>query len=207
MVRALGLQPYASTYAAMRAHVARQSPEAADEIWWLEHEPVYTLGLRGNRQFLHHVPEALLVQSDRGGEVTWHGPGQLIIYLMLDLQRRGPGIRALVTLLEASVIDLLADHGIVAERESGAPGVYVAGAKVAALGLRVSRGISYHGLSLNVDCDLSAFSHIDPCGHPGRRVTSMHDLGMPGDVAFWGPRLVALLVGHLRVARAGRPSG
>lgn len=198
-VRWLGQVDYRTTLRAMQTQVAERGPQEPDELWVLEHEPVYTLGLRGNRQYLHDVPEHLVVASDRGGEVTWHGPGQLVVYVLLDLKRRGLGVKGLVTQLEQALITVLCAAGIPAEREPGAPGVYVDGAKIASLGLRVSRGCSYHGLALNVDCDLHAFSTIDPCGMPGRRMTRTRDFGRLEPVAVWGERLVEALQQTLAV--------
>jgi len=189
-VRALGLLPYPQVLEAMRAHLRSRTPEDADELWWLEHEAVYTLGQQGARGHVHAPGDTPVVPSDRGGHVTWHGPGQLVLYTLIDLGRRGLGVRDFVTLLEQSVIEALAVEGCVAARRAGAPGVYVGDAKVASLGLRVRRGISYHGLALNVENALTPFAAIDPCGMPGLRVTRTRSLGLVGGVPEWAGRLI-----------------
>jgi lipoyl(octanoyl) transferase len=173
----------------MREFTAARSGETPDEIWILEHPPVYTLG-----QGAEHRPIANgieLVKADRGGEITYHGPGQLVVYTLVDLARRGLKVRQFVGLLEQAVLELLGGRG---ERKPGAPGVYVGGAKVAALGIRVRRGRAYHGLSLNVDMDLSPFAAIDPCGFPGLAVTQLRDLGIAGSVDSVGNRLARVLL-------------
>lgn len=177
-IRHLGIRPYRPVYEAMSAFTAARHADWADEIWVLQHEPVYTLGLGGK---LEHVldPGAIpVVRTDRGGQVTYHGPGQLIIYTLLDLKRRNLTVRTLVSCLEQAVIDCVARTGIEALRVAGAPGVYVAGRKLAALGLRVRRGRSYHGLAVNVDGDLAPFTGINPCGYAGLPVTRLTDLGV-----------------------------
>ena len=161
----------------MREFNQQRSPESVDEIWLLEHPPVYTLGLN-NKSTAPTQTDIEIVKTDRGGQITYHGPGQLIVYTLLDLERLGIGVRDLVELLEASVIELLAQNGITANRKQGAPGVYVEGQKVAALGLRVRRNGSYHGLSLNIDMDLSPFSLIDPCGYRDMEVVDLRGLGV-----------------------------
>lgn len=171
--RRLGLREYAPVVDAMRGFTETRAATTGDEIWLLEHPPVYTLG---RAALLDHVLEAgtiPVVRTDRGGQVTYHGPGQIVVYPLLDLRRRGLGIKHFVHLLEECVIELLAGYRIRAERRPGAPGVYVDGAKIAALGLRVRRGCSYHGVSLNVDMDLAPFARINPCGYPGLRVTQL----------------------------------
>lgn len=149
---------------------------AADEIWLLQHAPVYTLGQAGRAEYLLRENGIPLVRSDRGGQITYHGPGQLVAYLLLDLRRRGMGARALVDKMENAVILLLAEYGIAAESKPGAPGVYVNGAKIAALGLRIRRGRTYHGISFNVKMDLAPFADIAPCGFSGLRVTQLADV-------------------------------
>ena len=186
VVRRLGQVDYASTMNEMRQFTLRRGEATADELWLVEHPPVYTLG-QGAAPVT--VANAIpVVQSDRGGEVTYHGPGQVVLYTLVDLARRGIKVKAFVCLLEQAVIDLI---GARAQRKPGAPGVYVDGAKVAALGIRVTRGRAYHGLSLNVDMDLAPFSAIDPCGFPGLRVTQARDLGLSRDTAEMGERLAA----------------
>src|SRR5262245_34330399 len=173
----------------MREFTSQMGEDTADELWLLEHPPVYTLG-----QGAEHGPVANgipVVKADRGGDITYHGPGQLVVYTLVDLARRGIGVKQFVALLEQAVIELLGGRG---ERKPGAPGVYVGGAKIAALGIRVRQGRAYHGLSLNVDMDLSPFSAIDPCGYPGLAVTQTKDLGIQSDISEIGTRLARLLV-------------
>jgi len=188
-IKRLGRVAYLPTLEAMRAFTARRDESSADELWLLEHPPVYTLG-----QGAEHAPlenGIALVKADRGGDITYHGPGQLVVYTLVDLARRGIRVKQFVALLEQAVIDLLGGRG---ERRAGAPGVYVGGAKIAALGIRVRQGRAYHGLSLNVDMDLSPFSAIDPCGYPGLAVTQTKDLGIESDMSELGTRLARLLV-------------
>lgn len=177
-VRRLGRMEYAPTFAAMQEFTATRTAETTDELWIVEHPPVFTLGQAGKPEHLLRDIGIPLVQIDRGGQVTYHGPGQVVIYLLLDLNRRQLKVRELVRHIEQAVIDLLAAHGVTAERHANAPGVYVAGAKIAALGLRIRRGCSYHGVALNVQMDLSPFAAINPCGYPGLAVTQTHDLGL-----------------------------
>ncbi|BCU07947.1 lipoyl(octanoyl) transferase LipB [Allochromatium tepidum] len=170
-----GLQDYAATWAAMRAFTDAREADTPDELWLLEHPPVFTLGQAGRPEHLLAPGDIPVIRTDRGGQVTYHGPGQLVAYPLLDLRRSGIGIKRLVERLEQSVIDLLAGYGIVAERRANAPGVYVADAKIASLGLRVRNGCSYHGLALNVDLDLEPFGRINPCGYAGLAVTRLVD--------------------------------
>ncbi|HEY7237965.1 MAG TPA: lipoyl(octanoyl) transferase LipB [Burkholderiales bacterium] len=189
VVKRLGRVDYLPTLDAMKHLTAGRTVETADELWLLEHPPVYTLG-----QGAEHGPVGNgipVVKADRGGDITYHGPGQLVVYALIDLGRRGIKVREFVSILEQAVIDLLGGRG---ERRSGAPGVYVGGAKIAALGIRVRQGRAYHGLSLNVDMDLSPFHAIDPCGYPGLQVTQLCALGFDGSVESVGERLGALLV-------------
>jgi len=178
VLRRLGQVEYEPTWRAMRDFTARRGPDTPDEIWLLEHPPVFTQGQAGKREHLLADIGIPVVPIDRGGQVTYHGPGQVVAYLLIDLKRRGYGVRELVRRMEQAVIDLLAGLGIAAERLEGAPGVYVGGAKIAALGLRVKGGCTYHGLSLNVDLDLAPFQAINPCGHAGMAVTRLLDLGI-----------------------------
>ena len=175
-VQRLGQRDYAATWQAMRAFTEQRTADTADEIWLLEHPPVFTLGLNGKPEHLLAPGDIPLVKTDRGGQVTYHGPGQLIAYLLLDLKRRGLGVKEMVSRMEQAVIDLLAAEGIEGQRRVGAPGIYVEGKKIAALGLRVRRGCSYHGLSLNVDMDLAPFSRINPCGFEGLQTTQLREL-------------------------------
>jgi lipoyl(octanoyl) transferase len=162
----------------MQAFTEARNATTTDEVWLLEHPPVYTLGRNGKEEHLLNTGAIPVVRSDRGGQVTYHGPGQLVVYTLLDIKRRQLGVQSLVNRLEQAVIDLLAEHSISAQRQDKAPGVYVDDCKIAALGLRVRRGCSFHGLSLNVDMDLSPFEHINPCGNKGLQVTQLADLGI-----------------------------
>lgn len=192
-IRRLGQVDYLPTWRAMQDFTATRQAETADELWLLQHPPVFTLGQAGRREHLLIESEIAVVPIDRGGQVTYHGPGQVIVYVLLDLKRRGYGVKALVHRLEQALIDVLASQSIAAVRHEGAPGVYVEGAKVAALGLRVRHGCTYHGLSLNVDMDLSPFSHINPCGYAGLAVTQMKDLGSGLSPAEAGELLLSRL--------------
>ncbi len=193
VIRNLGRADYVPTWEAMQAFTAERTPETPDELWQVEHPPVYTLGQAGKPEHVLRDIGIPLVKIDRGGQVTYHGPGQAVVYLLLDLPRRNLKVRELVNRIEQAVIDLLAEYGIVAERHDGAPGVYVGPAKVAALGLRIRNGRSYHGVSLNVDMDLSPFQAINPCGYAGMPVTQLKDLG----VACTLPQASADLTRHL----------
>jgi lipoyl(octanoyl) transferase len=170
----------------MQAFTAQRLPDTPDELWLLEHPPVYTQGQAGKPEHLIATTDIPVVPIDRGGQITYHGPGQVVAYVLVDLRRRGYGIRELVTRLEQAVIDLLASQGIGAARQAGAPGVYVDSAKIAALGLRVKHGCTYHGLALNVDMDLRPFAAINPCGYPGMAVTDCRTLGVD-----WSPEAAA----------------
>lgn len=178
LFRRLGRREYALVFDAMRKFTESRAVDTPDELWWVEHPPVFTQGLAGRAEHLLAPGDIPVIQVDRGGQVTFHGPGQVVAYCLLDVRRLGLGVRALVTALERSVIELLAAHGIVAHARPDAPGVYVEGAKVASLGLRIRQGRSYHGLSLNVAMDLEPFARINPCGLPGLRVTQLRDLGI-----------------------------
>lgn len=178
LARHLGQADYARTWHDMQSFTDSRSADTPDEVWFLQHAPVFTLGRNAKQEHLHDTGAIPVIQVDRGGQVTYHGPGQLVVYTLLDLTRRQLGVQFLVRLLEQAVIDLLATHGLVAARRDKAPGVYVDGCKIAALGLRVRRGCSFHGLSLNVNMDLTPFSMINPCGYPGLQVTQLADLGV-----------------------------
>lgn len=178
MIKHLGLAEYAPTYVAMRRFTETRGAATRDELWMLEHPPVYTIGVAGRKEHCPRRTEIPIERIDRGGQITYHGPGQAIVYALVDLARRRLTVRAMVTAIEQAVIDTLVAHEVWAERKSGAPGVYVNGAKVAALGLRVRRGCCYHGVALNVDMDLAPFSAIDPCGYPGLQVTQTSALGV-----------------------------
>ena len=178
-IKHLPLADYQQTWDAMRAHCDNRSGDAADEIWLLEHSPVYTLGQAGRREHLLRDRGIPVIQSDRGGQITYHGPGQLIAYLLLDIRRRKLTPRQLVRRAENAVVALLNDYDIVANGDEKAPGVYVGGRKIAALGLRIRRGCVYHGLSLNVNMDLSPFADINPCGYANLPITQLADLVAP----------------------------
>jgi lipoyl(octanoyl) transferase len=205
LVKHLGLVDYSSTYEAMRSFTQERDSDTPDEIWVLEHPPVFTLGLAGDAGNLHSPSNQIpLVQVDRGGEITYHGPGQIVIYLLLDLRRLGIFVKELVLRIEQALIDTLAEYGLKAERHAGAPGIYVAeqdeifqswaGAKIAALGLKVSKGCSYHGLALNVATDLGAFARIHPCGYEGLKTVDMQTLGIGDNIDL----ISQTLLGHLQ---------
>ena len=196
-VRRLGRVEYAPTFAAMQEFTATRTAETADELWIVEHPPVFTLGQAGKPEHLLRDIGIPLVKIDRGGQVTYHGPGQVVIYLLLDLSRLKIKVRELVTAIEQAVIDLLAEHGVAAERRDGAPGVYVGEAKIAALGLRIRNGCSYHGVSLNVDMDLSPFAAINPCGYAGLKVIQTKDFNIPLTAHEAGERLSQHLLQQL----------
>lgn len=196
-IRHLGMVEYRPTWDAMRAFTDARTGTTWDELWFLEHPPGFTLGLAGKHEHLLDPGTIPVIQTDRGGQVTYHGPGQLVAYMLLDLRRLGGGVKRLVWGLEQSVIELLQHRGIGAARRPGAPGVYVAGSKIAALGLRVRRGCAYHGLALNVDMDLSPFRRINPCGYPGLAVTRTVDWGLAGSVKEVGEALLPYLVENL----------
>ncbi len=183
LIRRLGLLEYESTWRAMQRFTAERTAATADEIWFLEHPPVFTLGLNASRAHLLAPGQIPVVQSDRGGQVTYHGPGQLVVYPLIDLQRAGLGVREFVAALERAVIALAADYHISAACRRGAPGVYVGGRKLASVGVRVRRQGSYHGLALNVALDLEPFARINPCGYAGLEMTQLALLGGPAAVA------------------------
>ena len=201
LVKHLGLVEYVSTYEAMQTFTKERHSSTPDEIWVLEHPPVFTLGLAGDASNLHSPSKQIpLVQVDRGGEITYHGPGQIVVYLLLDLKRLRIFVKEFVSRIEQALIDTLADFGIQAERRPGAPGIYVAkqlgippewiGAKVAALGLKVSKNCSYHGLALNVATDLEAFERIHPCGYEGLKTVDMQTLGIKDNIDIISQRLL-----------------
>ena len=183
LVRELGRARYLDTWRAMQAFTDQRGADTPDELWVLEHEPVFTLGMNADPAHLLAPGDIPVVQVDRGGQVTYHGPGQLVVYPLIDLRRAGLGVRDLVTALEQAVIATAAGFGIVAATRSGAPGVYVEGAKLASIGIRVRRGASYHGLAVNVDMDLGPFGRINPCGFEGLAMTQFAALGGPRGIA------------------------
>ena len=193
ITRWLGRVDYAPTLAAMQRFTDERNAETADEIWLLEHPPVFTLGMAADRAHVLAAGDIPVVQTDRGGQVTYHGPGQLVVYPLVDIRRSGVSVRALVQHLEQSVIELLRPHGIAAQGRRDAPGVYVQGRKLASVGMRIRRGASYHGLALNVDMDLEPFSRINPCGMAGLEVTQLATLGVSGGVQEISERVAPLL--------------
>ncbi len=193
LVRRFGRQPYEPVWRAMQAFTDRRGAETPDELWVLEHDPVFTLGQAGKWEHVLMPGDIPVVPVDRGGQVTYHGPGQIVAYPLFDLRRLKVGVRELVDRIEQAILDTLGEWNIVAARRDGAPGVYVGDAKVAALGLRVRRGCSFHGLAFNVDMDLEPFHRINPCGYEGMAVTQVLDLGGPGSLA----RVEEVLIGEL----------
>ncbi len=177
-----GLCDYQSCWQEMHDYTDQRDAGSADQLWLVQHPPVFTLGLAGKPEHLLNPGDIPVVKTDRGGQVTYHGPGQVVIYVLLDIRRRAWGIRSLVRLIEQAIIDLLQAEDIEAVRRDGAPGVYVDERKIAALGLRIRRGCSYHGLSLNVDMDLEPFERINPCGYPGLEVIQTKGLGLDWSV-------------------------
>src|SRR3990170_138328 len=200
-LKSLGLAEYAAVAARMRDFTLQRDADTPDELWVVEPPPVYTLGQGADPAFGPRQANGIpVVQSERGGEITYHGPGQAIVYTLVDLQRRGIKVKAFVHLLEQCVINFLVRHEVQAERKAGAPGVYVGGAKIASLGIRVTRGRAWHGLALNVDMDLSPFQAIDPCGYPGLSVVQARDFGVMGSAKEVGIRLARLMLHRLEHA-------
>jgi lipoyl(octanoyl) transferase len=197
VLRWLGRVPYQPTWQAMQRFTDQRDGATLDEIWLLEHDPVFTLGMNADRSHLLDAGDIPVLQIDRGGQVTYHGPGQLVVYPLIDLRRARIGVRELVSALERAVIDYCARFGIRAECRAHAPGVYVDGRKLASVGLRVRRGGSYHGLAFNISMDLAPFGRINPCGYPGMQMTQLAQLGGPDDLqqvaAEFGPLLATLL--------------
>lgn len=187
----------------MREFTNRRNPETRDELWIVEHAPVFTQGLNGRAEHLLNPGDIPVVQIDRGGQITYHGPGQLVLYCLLDITRLGLGVKGLVARIERSVIDLLEHYQVASYTRKGAPGVYVGKAKIAALGLRIRKGCCYHGLSLNVDMDLEPFTRINPCGYAGLAVTQLSDLGVTDGVEQVGQSLADILIGKLSEKEPG----
>lgn len=197
-IRRLGLVDYESTFEAMKVLTRERDAQTEDQLWLLQHPPVFTQGISGKPEHVLSAGAIPVVQIDRGGQVTYHGPGQWVLYTLIDLKRRGMTVRDLVTALEETVITLLAQYGITATADPKAPGVYVSGRKIASLGLKVSRGCSYHGLAFNVDLDLAPFLQINPCGFPGLEVTSLARLlEQSPDMAAVGEALIDAAVAQL----------
>lgn len=191
IVRELGRQPYEPVWRAMQRFTDERTESTPDELWLVEHEPVFTQGQAGKAEHLLAPGEIPVVQVDRGGQVTYHGPGQIVAYPLFDLRRLGIGVKALVFRIEQALIDTLAHFGVAAERREGAPGVYVGARKIAALGLRVRRGCSFHGLAFNIAMDLGPFARINPCGYQGLEVTQLLDCAGIADLDAVKPVLVA----------------
>jgi lipoyl(octanoyl) transferase len=196
-IRHLGTRDYTDVWREMLDFTNQRSAGNGSEIWVVEHPPVFTQGQAGKAEHLLDAGDIPVVHSDRGGQITYHGPGQLVCYLLLDLKEIGIGIRSLVSNIEQAIIDILSAYGISAARKDGAPGVYVDAAKIAAIGLRVKKQRTYHGLSLNVDMDLRPFSRINPCGYPGLAVTDMASLGIDADVVSVAGKLTTKLAAIL----------
>jgi lipoyl(octanoyl) transferase len=207
VIRVLGRQDYEPVWRAMQQFTDRRDSSTPDEIWFAEHPPVFTLGLNAAREHLLAPGDIPVIQVDRGGQVTYHGPGQLMVYPLIDLQRSGIGVRALVSALEQSVVDLAGDHGIVAAARRDAPGVYVDGKKIASVGLRIRRGASYHGMAINVSLDLEPFTRINPCGFAGLQVTDLHSLGVDDSIDALRERVLARLLGQPGLAGRQRRDG
>ena len=201
-VRNLGLQDYEPLWRAMQRFTDTRTPETADEIWFTEHPPVFTLGINAKREHLLATGDIPIVQIDRGGQVTYHGPGMLMIYPLIDLKRLGLGVRDLVTALEQSVVDLAACYGIDARARPDAPGVYAGDSKFASVGLRIRRGASYHGMALNVRVDLEPFLRINPCGYAGLEMTDLATLGGDSNLDAVRDKLLPHFLEHLRLQDA-----
>ena len=199
VVKRLGRADYVTTWRAMQDFTAARTAATPDELWLLQHPPVYTLGVAGKTEHLPRLDNGIpVIRADRGGQITYHGPGQIVVYLLLDLRRRKLSVRPLVRTMEHAVIDLLFDYGIAASGRIDAPGVYVGTAKIAALGLRVKNGCCYHGLALNADMDLSPFYAINPCGYPGLEVTQTRALGITDSMQCLGDKLTRRLIARLQ---------
>jgi len=205
LIRHLGMRDYTDVWQAMLDFTTQRTAGSDSEIWIVEHPPVFTQGQAGKAEHLLDAGDIPVVQSDRGGQITYHGPGQLVCYLLLDLKQIGMGIRSLVNSIEEAIIQLLSEQGIAAVRKTASPGVYVGVIKIASIGLRVKKQCTYHGLSLNVDMDLQPFSRINPCGYPGLAVTDMASLGVATDVLNVADKLtarLAMLLGYTSVKQA-----
>ena len=206
IVRSLGRQAYEPLWRRMQTFTDERQPDTADELWFCEHPSVFTLGLNARREHLLAPGDIPVVQVDRGGQVTYHGPGQLMIYPLIDIRRARLGVRDLVTGLEQSVVDLVAEFGIRAAARPEAPGVYVEGRKIASVGLRIRRGASFHGMALNIDVDLEPFSRINPCGFRDLEVTDLRALGITASPEDIESRVCELLLGRLGLAQANKIS-
>ena len=205
VIHSLGLVEYQPTWDAMRRFTAERTAETRDEIWLVQHPPIYTQGLAGRPEHLLHPTNIPVVRTDRGGQVTYHGPGQIVAYLLLDMRRWKLTVRELVCLMEQAAIDLLGEFGVIAEGRKDAPGVYVNDAKIASLGLKIKNGCCYHGLSFNVDMDLAPFACINPCGYAGLRVTQARDVGIATPLPQLEQQLADNLLALLLQHRQSRP--
>ena len=206
LVRCLGRVEYEPTWRAMQSFTDQRTPTTPDEIWFLEHPPVFTLGMNAAPEHLLAPGDIPVVQIDRGGQVTYHGPGQLVVYPLIDVRRAGLGVRQLVMSLESAIIDLLASWNVTALARRDAPGVYVEGRKVASIGLRIRRGSSYHGLAFNVAMDLEPFQRINPCGYRGLEVIDLRSLGVNASVQEVADALSPRLLAALRLTTSVSPS-
>ncbi|RBW47787.1 octanoyltransferase [Psychromonas sp. B3M02] len=193
IIRYLGVKPYQETWQAMSDFTEQRDQDTTDEIWLVEHTPVFTQGLAGKAEHLLRTSDIPVVKSDRGGQITHHAPGQLIAYLLINIRRKDFNVRSLVSIIEQAIIDLLADYNVIAIAKPDAPGVYVDGKKIASLGLKIRKGCSFHGLALNVDMDLKPFLQINPCGYAGLEMTQCRDLGISASVAELSPLLIEKL--------------
>jgi len=198
IVRYLGVQPYLETWQAMSDFTEQRDQHSIDEIWLVEHTPVFTQGLAGKAEHLLMTTDIPVVKSDRGGQITHHAPGQLIAYLLINIRRKDFNVRSLVSIIEQAIIDLLAGFNVTAIAKPDAPGVYVDGKKIASLGLKIRKGCSFHGLALNVDMDLAPFLQINPCGYAGLEMTQCRDLGITSSVAELSPLLIEKLNQNLQ---------
>lgn len=207
VIRDLGLQDYTQVWQAMQHFTDQRGADTPDELWLLEHPGVFTQGQAGKAEHLLLPGDIPVVKVDRGGQVTYHGPGQLVVYVLIDLKRRNMGVRQLVTLLEQVLIELLANYQITATAKPDAPGVYVDGAKIASLGLRVRKGCTFHGLALNVDMDLTPFSRINPCGYAGMKMIQSKDLGGPHTVDEARQQIIQCFQRQLAVTKLYQTTG
>lgn len=196
-VKTMGTVEYLPTWQAMKDFTQQRSHETIDEIWLLEHPPVYTQGIAGKPEHLLFSNNIPVIKTDRGGQITYHGPGQIIMYLLLDLHRRQLGIRQLVRKMEGAVINLMSEYNIIANGSKDAPGVYIHDAKIASLGLKIRHGACYHGIALNVDMDLAPFTAINPCGYPGLRITQTKDLGISDNKEILAAKLAQKFIAQL----------
>ncbi len=196
-IKQVGMVNYLVAWQAMKDFTDTRTTDTRDEIWIVQHPPVYTLGIAGKPEHLLHQNGIAVIKTDRGGQITYHGPGQLVAYLLLDMRRLKLGVRKLVRRMENAVIDLLKDYHIDANGREDAPGVYVANAKIAALGLKIKHGFCYHGVALNIDMDLTPFSAINPCGYPGLKVTQIRDLGITDELGTISNKFAEKLTTHI----------